>query len=685
MIIMKSILLSRTDSEEEHKLIPPLMEALTKESVLDLDLLYVSFPNTDSVAKFCEKYSFNDAQQRILSESVAVGQECSGVLVEAAVARARVRQMTNPLPPPSSSEVVSTIENSAKSRKLMRELERKALGTVGRSDSSFCTGTTPVSLAELANKRRASVVQKCHALFRRVNYFSPRYARVFGPAQNPFASGETLLPTMEDAYFSSANFDTVGGYCLISNKFLDWLKPFATLDTVSEFEVSAYLRDLRPAGLYVPGRHRSALMWFENTFKLALYTDDHLVQAQCRFRGMRESPIKAQAPSVDMVKKLEAYVIDKSNPVGLRIIGGILLCMVHGVLRWSDIQRSVDLTLGAQLLFAKATMKRKDTLTPWVASYKGFGGCNWAGPWMEALKSRNMPGPDFVLFQPKSEETFSTRPASYATVVTYSRVVLMRIGLDAKEALRFTLHGYRQVYPTLANQLGLDSLEQEAIGHWKKGSAMPQVYDTLTNSLEIRAKQRVLGALARGFKMGKAREFFMDVSTAPLTESLDEEVKEVITAEEVPLAENGEKPDPPLSIEYVDALPIRERLADSIFQVRNAVTHRIHLWGNGNFTLCSRLLCGTRDTPSTGALFESSYNSLDPVMNVTYLCQTCYGRKMVNRLPPDVKIRNYDEYKALAAPPAPVATSSSVQPEDEDSSDDDDLASEFSLSSDDDL
>ena len=676
---MDNVLYSRTSSAEENDLVPPLVEALAKESVTDLDLLSVSFPNSETVSKFCVKYSLNDAQQRILSESVEVGQGCCGALVEAAVARARVRQRDTPIPPPSSSEVVSAIENSAKSRRLMRELEMKALGTVGRSDSSFCTGTTPVSLAELANKRRASVVQKCHALFRRINYFSPRYERVFGPAQNP-TSGETLLPTMEDAYFSSANFDTVGGYCLLANKFLDWLKPFASLDNVSEFEVSAYLRDLRPAGLYVPGRHRSALMWVENTFKILLYTDDHLVQAQCHFKGTRDSPIKAQAPSVETVKKLEAFVIDKKSPVGLCIIAGILLCMVHGVLRWSDIQRSVDLTLGAQLLFAKATMKRKDTLTPWVASRKGFGGRDWAGPWIKALRSCNMPGTDFVLFQPKSEDTFSVRPASYATVVTYSRVVLMRIGLSAKEALRFTLHGYRQVYPTLANQLGLESLEQEAIGHWKKGSAMPQVYDTLTNSLEIRAKQRVLGALSRGFQMGKAGEFFMNVSTEPLTESLGEEVKQVVAADDVPLAEDGEKPDPPLPIEYVDTLPIRDRLSDSIYQVRNAVTQRIHLWGNGNFTLCSRLLCGTRDSPSTGALFESSFNSLDPVANVTYLCQTCYGRKMVSRLPSEVKIRNYDEYKALSSPPAPA-----VQAGDEDSSDDDSLASEFSLSSDDDL
>ena len=55
---------------------------------------------------------------------------------------------------------------------------------------------------------------------------------------------------------------------------------------------------------------------------------------------------------------------------------------------------------------------------------------------------------------------------------------------------------------------------------------------------------------------------------------------------------------------------------------------------------------------------------------------------MVTRLPSDVKIRNYDEYKVLAAPPASVAA---MQTEDENSSDDESLVSEFSLSSEDDL
>ena len=89
---MDNVLYSRTSSAEENALVPPLVEALAKESVTDLDLLSVSFPNSETVSKFCVKYSLNDAQQRILSESVEVGQGCCGALVEAAVARARVRQ-----------------------------------------------------------------------------------------------------------------------------------------------------------------------------------------------------------------------------------------------------------------------------------------------------------------------------------------------------------------------------------------------------------------------------------------------------------------------------------------------------------------------------------------------------------------------------------------------------------------
>ena len=62
--------------------------------------------------------------------------------------------------------------------------------------------------------------------------------------------------------------------------------------------------------------------------------------------------------------------------------------------------------------------------------------------------------------------------------------------------------------PTMANQLGLPELEQEAIGHWRKGSAMPQHYDALHCSLETKAKDRILTTMAGGFRPGKKGELY---------------------------------------------------------------------------------------------------------------------------------------------------------------------------------
>ena len=85
--------------------------------------------------------------------------------------------------------------------------------------------------------------------------------------------------------------------------------------------------------------------------------------------------------------------------------------------------------------------------------------------------------------------------------------------------ISLSAHGFRQLYPTLSNQLGMPVLEQEAIGHWKEGSAMPQHYDISTNSLEIRAKQQVLNAPNNGYDGEMPGDFLMDVPTKPASPS----------------------------------------------------------------------------------------------------------------------------------------------------------------------
>ena len=98
--------------------------------------------------------------------------------------------------------------------------------------------------------------------------------------------------------------------------------------------------------------------------------------------------------------------------------------------------------LGRDMLTAKATMKRKDVLTPWVAARRGFSGTDWAESWLCLLAAFGMPGPDFVLLEPTGLESFAQKPASYSKVIIHMRVCLIRCGLSASEAIMFTLHGW---------------------------------------------------------------------------------------------------------------------------------------------------------------------------------------------------------------------------------------------------
>ena len=145
--------------------------------------------------------------------------------------------------------------------------------------------------------------------------------------------------------------------------------------------------------------------------------------------------------------------------------------MTHGALRWSDAQRTFEIKLGKELIYARAIMKRRNTPVPWVASRVGFSGRDWAGPWFAALHKLSMPGPDFLIFEPKSIESVKTIPASYATVMNFMRMVLCRkcVGFTINEALQYSLHSWRHLYPTMGTQLGLADSLQEVIGHWKKG------------------------------------------------------------------------------------------------------------------------------------------------------------------------------------------------------------------------
>ena len=192
-------------------------------------------------------------------------------------------------------------------------------------------------------------------------------------------------------------------------------------------------------------------------------------------------------------------------------------------------------------------------------------------------------------------------------------------------------------------------LEQEAIGHWKKGSAMPQHYDASTNSLEIRAKQQVLNALDNGYDLAKPGDFLMDVSTKPASSSS--------SSSSGPAASDGTpsnretnstlRRDVPLEVEYVDVPPLKELCSVRPIQVVNTESKKIHLHSPGSMATLCQWTCGSPENPHFRASFKESHNEIDLTQNVRFVCSRCYSKNNCKRLESLVHIEPYSVLRTL--------------------------------------
>ena len=429
--------------------IPAILEILKGEGILNVGIMGMALKRDDTFEQFCSKHSLTKEQAKVTKEAIRLCQKANTHFVNAACKRAAlVTQLwpdSGPVLSSSSNFVgnVTSADHPAKIPRLESSLMKIMLGKQTTNSSSMEIKTSKdVSLRSLAEKRRVVVVNQCKRLLARIGEISLRF-------QSIVKSKGSLEEMMNETYFATANVDTVGGYCRCVHVFLDWIVPIVTLKSLTEFEAGAFLRDCRERGVHVASRHRYALIWAAKVYKICLFAEDEVCMAMCARRsaaGPRDMPVKARCPTVDMVCLLEEACCNVKNPVVIRVIAGLLCALTHGVLRWSDFQRSVGMVLGRDLLVAKATMKRKDMLTPWVAARKGFSGTDWAKDFVNLLCIHNMPGEDFILRTPVNPHNFVEDPCSYASCILWMRTSLIYLGFSARDSLSFTLHGWRQLY-----------------------------------------------------------------------------------------------------------------------------------------------------------------------------------------------------------------------------------------------
>ena len=131
----------------------------------------------------------------------------------------------------------------------------------------------------------------------------------------------------------------------------------------------------------------------------------------------------------------------------------------HGVLRWSDLQHSKDLTLTDDAIMGITwRMKKRSVQVPWAALRIGVSGRDWALKWLEILSHHGLPGKDFVILAPSHDlKSFKDLVANFYHCQSMLRTFLLHSGFTSSEAMTFSCHSWRHLFPTAGRQLQLSN------------------------------------------------------------------------------------------------------------------------------------------------------------------------------------------------------------------------------------
>ena len=193
-------------------------------------------------------------------------------------------------------------------------------------------------------------------------------------------------------------------------------------------------------------------------------------------------------------------------PVVTRCYAGIYCALTHGMLRWSDLQRTSGLELTQDAITGVACMKNQRFTTRWAAPRYGFTNTDWGMQWHTALSQAGLPGPDFIIWSADKHLTaFKNTIAEFACAQRAMRSLLQRhpFKYNDENAKKYTLHGFRHIYTTTMRQLNFPDDVIDDAGHWKRGSGMPRVYDAAEATTELVAKNKVRCAIASGWRRAK--------------------------------------------------------------------------------------------------------------------------------------------------------------------------------------
>ena len=147
-------------------------------------------------------------------------------------------------------------------------------------------------------------------------------------------------------------------------------------------------------------------------------------------------------------------------------------------------------------------MKKRSVQVPWAALRIGVSGRDWAVKWLEVLSHHGVPGKDFVILAPSHDlKSFKDLVANFYQCQSMLRTLLLHSGFTASEAMMFSWHSWRHLFPTAGRQLRLSNETLNDMGHWAPNSGMPQRYDSAACVSELTWKATVRRAFQGGWTM----------------------------------------------------------------------------------------------------------------------------------------------------------------------------------------
>ena len=475
------------------------------------------------------------------------------------------------------------------------------------ASSSSSTGP-PSAKADLEAEWEAVLV-RCRSFLVKHGVALPRFIKLFGQDGTRIPPPSHLL-VQDDVYRGgSTSPPTIIGYLRETNCLVAWANALGRdFFDLSEFETAAFLKDQCARGPSVPLGCFRALVWSEKAFDLCLHSSAAVVISQSNpsREAAAAQAVAAQMATPKMLIDME-HAVWTAPTAPLRAYAGAMCALGHGVLRWKDLQRSEQVHLTPDAIVAVTwRMKKKKVRQPWAALRIGLSGEDWAAEWIKCLESFGMPGTDFMLLAVSKDLTlFKDKVATYSDGINALRALLVLAGMPPDEAMGFTLHSWRHLFPTAARQLRLPEHEQVELGHWATGSSMPRRYDSAACVTELIAKSAVSSALRAGWAIAAPG----CVPRAPPTAEVLPPLKHAKRAK----TRNERVPFSPVSV-------------TKAVKVIHVLSGKVHMWTSGERTACAKWKCGTSSAPTCHALFPGP--GAATTSESTSNCLGCFTEKL---------------------------------------------------------